>query len=85
MSSPGSKIYEFGDYRVDPARRVLTDANGQRIELTGKAFDPLLYFLKHPGIVIDRSTLLSALWPDTVVEENNLNQAVTVLRRACSV
>ena len=82
MSSPGSKIYEFGDYRVDPARRVLTDANGQRIELTGKAFDTLLYFLKHPGIVIERSTLLSALWPDTVVEENNLNQAVTVLRRA---
>ncbi len=82
MSSSGSQIYEFGDYRLDATRRVLTDAIGDRIELTGKAFDALIYFLQHPGVVIDRSTLLGALWPDTVVEENNLNQAVAVLRRA---
>ncbi|MDJ0918968.1 MAG: winged helix-turn-helix domain-containing protein [Woeseiaceae bacterium] len=82
MSSAGSQIYEFGDYRVDAIRRVLTDGDGNRVELTGKAFDALIYFLRHPGIVIDRSTLLGALWPDTVVEENNLNQTVAALRRA---
>ena len=82
MSTAGSQIYEFGDYRVDAVRRVLTDGNGNRVELTGKAFDALIYFLQHPGVVIDRSTLLGVLWPDTVVEENNLNQAVAVLRRA---
>ncbi len=82
MSGEGSQIYEFGSYRVDTVRRVLTDGSGKRVELTGKAFDALVYFLRHPGIVIDRSTLLDALWPDTVVEENNLNQAVAALRRA---
>ncbi len=85
MSSEGSRIYEFGDYRVDAIRRVLTDDNGNRIEVTGKAFDALIYFLEHPGVVIDRSTLLGALWPDTVVEENNLNQAVAVLRRVAAI
>ncbi|MEM9688142.1 MAG: winged helix-turn-helix domain-containing protein [Pseudomonadota bacterium] len=82
MSSAGAQIYEFGDYRVDALRRLLTDGDGKRVELTGKAFDALIYFLQHPGIVIDRSTLLDALWPDTVVEENNLNQTVAALRRA---
>ncbi|MEN7343619.1 MAG: winged helix-turn-helix domain-containing protein [Pseudomonadota bacterium] len=81
MSNAGSQTYAFDSFRLDPIRRVLTDGDGNRVELTGKAFDALIYFLEHPGVVIDRSTLLAALWPDTVVEENNLNQAVAVLRR----
>lgn len=82
MNSAGRQIFEFGEFRLDTTRRLLTDIAGHRVELTAKAFDALVYFLEHPGVVIDRLTLLDTLWPDTVVEENNLNQTVAALRRA---
>ncbi|MEO0365172.1 MAG: winged helix-turn-helix domain-containing protein [Pseudomonadota bacterium] len=82
MSTSAPPIYEFGEYRLNATNRMLTNNAGKRIELTGKVFDALVYFLEHPGTVVDRQILLGALWPDTVVEENNLNQTVAALRRA---
>lgn len=44
-------------------------------------FDTLLYFVEHRGELLEKQTLLDAIWPGVVVEENNLNQAITTLRR----
>ena len=77
-----SYSYEFGDFRVDSARRLLLNRNGDAIPLTPKAFDTLLYLVERQGTVIDKDELMRAIWPHTVVEENNLNQSSSALRRA---
>src|SRR5690606_24647346 len=58
-----------------------TRSGGERVPLTGKAFDTLLYLVEHAGEPVTRAALTDFLWPSTVVEENNLSQAVSVVRR----
>jgi TolB-like protein/Flp pilus assembly protein TadD len=51
------------------------------VALTPKVFDTLLYLLQHQGEVVEKSALMRAIWPDTAVEENNLSQNISCLRR----
>ena len=81
MSKPQKQIYEFGEFRVDAAKRLLFNAAGEQISLMPKAFDTLLYLIEHNGKIIEKDELMSAIWADTVVEENNLNQNISILRR----
>jgi TolB-like protein/DNA-binding winged helix-turn-helix (wHTH) protein/Tfp pilus assembly protein PilF len=81
MSERQSYIYEFGDFRVDAARHLLVSRAGDAIPLTPKAFETLLYLVEHHGLVLDKDVLMQAIWPHTVVEENNLNQSISALRR----
>lgn len=75
-------IYEFGDFRLDAAQRLLLLKSGARmLPLTSRAFDTLLYLVQHPGQLLNKATLMKAIWPDVVVEENSLNQNISVLRR----
>ena len=75
-------IYEFGEFRLDALRRVLSSrVDGQPLQLTGKIFDTLLYFVERSGQLLDKRTLMEALWPNVVVEESNLTQAIHTLRR----
>jgi TolB-like protein len=75
-------VYEFGDFRLLAAQRSLTArGDGKPIELTQKAFDTLRYLVQHPGELLDKATLIAAVWPNVVVEENNLNQVISALRR----
>jgi DNA-binding winged helix-turn-helix (wHTH) protein/Tfp pilus assembly protein PilF len=74
-------IYEFDDFRVDTARRLLLQAN-QPLTLTPRIFDALLYLVQHQGRVIPKEELMEAIWPDAFVEENNLPQSISALRRA---
>jgi Tol biopolymer transport system component/DNA-binding winged helix-turn-helix (wHTH) protein len=82
MNREAHSVYEFGEFRLDPHKRVLTRAGGERIALTAKAFDALVHLIEHAGEVVTRTALNEALWPTTVVEENNLSQAISALRRA---
>jgi TolB-like protein/DNA-binding winged helix-turn-helix (wHTH) protein/Flp pilus assembly protein TadD len=76
-------VYEFDRFRLDPIRRVLCDrGTGQSIPLAARGLDALIYLVEHRGELIDKATLLEALWPGLVVEENNLNQSITAIRRA---
>src|SRR5215469_6667491 len=76
-------VYEFGDFRLLAAERRLTArADGRPIELTQKALDALHFLVQHPGELLDKSALIAAVWPNVVVEENNLNQVISALRRA---
>jgi DNA-binding winged helix-turn-helix (wHTH) protein/tetratricopeptide (TPR) repeat protein len=74
-------VFEFGEYRLDPARRLLT-LRGEPVAITGKPFDALVYLVRNAGTVVTRRALSDALWPTTVVEDNNLSQTVLALRRA---
>jgi len=80
LSDTQPHIYEFGAFRVDPARRTLFRAHDQ-IPLTPKVFDTLVLLVENHGQVLDKKALMNAIWPDTAVEENNLNQNVSMLRR----
>ena len=78
----GGQIYEFDGWRLVPGQRRLLDADGQPVVLRSKVFDLLLYLVQERGRVVAKSELMAAVWPDAVVEENNLNQAISALRQA---
>jgi DNA-binding winged helix-turn-helix (wHTH) protein/tetratricopeptide (TPR) repeat protein len=72
--------YAFGEFRIEPARRLLLYRD-EPAPLTAKAFDTLLELVRHRGEVVVKDDLMRAVWPDTFVEENNLNQHIGALRR----
>ena len=79
--APEQIVYEFGDFRLDPSRQQLT-CSGSLVPLKARAFDLLVYFAAHAGELIDKAALMRAVWPNVVVEENNLSQHLSVLRHA---
>lgn len=83
MDRPGgSYAYEFADFQLDARRRLMhAKSDGRVLPLQSRAFETLLYFVEHSGELLDKATLIGAIWPHTVVEENNLNQCITALRR----
>ncbi|MGH9949356.1 MAG: winged helix-turn-helix domain-containing protein [Pyrinomonadaceae bacterium] len=81
MDEHQSQIYEFGEFRVDVSKRLLTKGDDESIPLTPKVFDTLLYLVRHSGKVIEKDELMREIWADTIVEENNLNQNISILRR----
>jgi DNA-binding winged helix-turn-helix (wHTH) protein/TolB-like protein len=83
MNDANLCIFDFGDFRLDVARRLLLKGKDrQPVKLTSKAFDTLVYMVRHAGTIVGKDELMRAVWPDTVVEENNLSQNVFAMRRA---
>ena len=76
-----STVYAFDGFRLDVVKRLLYGPDGNAVALKAKAFDTLLYLVENSGRVVERDELLAAVWPDTVVEENNLTQHISSLRR----
>jgi TolB-like protein/DNA-binding winged helix-turn-helix (wHTH) protein len=77
-----SSVFAFGGFRLDASRRLLFSSGGVVVPLNSRAFDTLAFFVQHPQQLLEKSTLLSAVWPNSVVEDNNLNQCIAALRRA---
>ena len=75
------EIFQFGEFRVDPQDRTLR-RNDTQVGLNRRAFDVLLYLVRNPGRVVTKDELLKHVWPDAFVDENNLTQSISVLRRA---
>ena len=80
MSEGRAGSYEFEDFRVEVDKRLLF-RQGKPVRLTPKAFDTLLLLVQRKGEVISKDDLMREVWPDTAVEENNLNQNISTLRR----
>ncbi len=76
------EIYEFGDFRLDPAHRRLEGPGGAVVQLTAKPFDALVHLIDNAGEPVSRKALMLAVWPETIVEDNNLTQAISTLRSA---
>lgn len=80
MSKPEKQFYEFGKFRVDVSeRRLLRD--GELIPLPPKAFEMLLALIQNSGHLLTRQQLLKTIWANTFVDENNLRQYVSLLRK----
>jgi DNA-binding winged helix-turn-helix (wHTH) protein len=78
---PDKQIYEFGQFRIDPDERLLL-REGKPVPLTPKAFEILLALVENSGHLVKKDDLMRRAWPDSFVEEVNLAQNVSALRRA---
>src|SRR5918996_152464 len=81
MSRPGKRFYLFDGFRVDPTERLLFKEN-REVALTPKVFDTLLALLENSSHVLTKKELMQLVWPDSFVEENNLAQNISILRKA---
>jgi pimeloyl-ACP methyl ester carboxylesterase/DNA-binding winged helix-turn-helix (wHTH) protein len=73
-------VYEFGPFRVEPREHRLVRA-GAAVPLTGKVLRTLCVLLERHGELVSKEELMSVVWPQTAVEENNLNRNISVLRK----
>ncbi len=73
--------YGFGPFVVDPVKRTLR-RDDRSVPITAKTFDVLVVLLQHCDRVVSKDELLSLVWPDTAVQENNLVRQISLLRRA---
>lgn len=81
MSEQSRRLFEFGPFVLDAAeRRLLRD--GTPVPLPAKTFDTLLALVERGGRLVEKEELMEAVWPDTSVEEANLNHHVWALRKA---
>ena len=74
-------IYVFGPFRLDPVRRALL-RDGERIKLGARLFDTLVYLVENHDRLVERDELEQAVWRGRFVEEGNLAQAISALRKA---
>src|SRR5918998_5702701 len=81
MSEQIKHFYEFGPFRLDPLKRRLM-RDGEPVRLTPKAFDLLLVLVEERGRTVEKDELFAKVWPGVTVEENNLNQNITALRKS---
>ncbi len=80
MPRQTGRLYEFGSFRIDTAERLLS-CGEDVISLTPKVFETLLVLVKNCGHVLGKEELMQQVWPDSYVEENNLAQNISILRR----
>lgn len=71
----------FGIYAFHRQQRLVSKI-GLPVPLGGRALDILAVLLETPGQYVSKSTLIERVWPDSVVEENNLRVHIAALRRA---
>ncbi|MGD0629751.1 MAG: winged helix-turn-helix domain-containing protein [Terracidiphilus sp.] len=81
MSKEIKELYEFGEFRLDATRRLVSRGE-QTLPLTSKAFETLLGLVRNRDRVLKKDELMSAVWPDSFVEEVNLAQSISALRKA---
>ncbi len=83
MLSETTEIYEFGPYRLDIGQHRFERSDGtSKGTLPEKAFQTLVFLVRNQGRLVTKNELLDAVWPDTAVEENNLNKSIYAIRQA---
>jgi adenylate cyclase len=74
-------VYEFGPFRLELKEHRLV-REGHPVPLTGKAFDTLRVLVERHGMLVSKRELMNAVWPQTTVEENNLDRNISMVRKA---
>ncbi|HEY7784963.1 MAG TPA: alpha/beta fold hydrolase, partial [Pyrinomonadaceae bacterium] len=81
VSRQPKRAYLFGDLLLD-LREGLLLRNGQPVPLTPKALETLVVLVENSGHVCSKEELMKRVWPDSFVEDNNLSQNISQLRKA---
>ncbi|HET8772749.1 MAG TPA: AAA family ATPase [Thermoanaerobaculia bacterium] len=74
-------VYRFGRFELQPRERRLL-SKGRPVPLPGKAFDLLVCLVSRAPRLVRKDELLTIVWPDTIVEETNLNYTISLIRKA---
>ena len=74
-------VLAFAGYVLDGRRRQLLGPDGVPVDISSRAFETLHYLASHPHELIEKHRLMKAVWPNSMVEENNLNQQISTLRK----
>lgn len=80
MPQEEKRIYIFGQFRLDVRERLLL-AGDKPITLPPKVFDTLVVLVENSGHVMSKEELMQQVWQDSYVEENNLAQNISLLRK----
>ena len=80
MNRQADEVYEFDEFRLEPAERVLL-RKGEPVQLTPKSFETLLILVRNHNRLVEKTKLLAEVWPDTFVEEKTLAQNIFMLRK----
>ena len=81
MTKQRKLLCEFGPFRLDSYEHLLL-RDGAPVMLTPKAFEALVVFIERRGRLVEKDELLKILWPDSFVEEHNLANHISTLRKA---
>jgi TolB-like protein len=77
-----AEAFVFAGFCLDSRQRLLFGPDDRPVPLTGRAFDMLLYLVEHPNELVGKQALMKAVWPSVIVEDNNINQNISIVRRA---
>ena len=81
MARESKEQYEFGEFRLDVSERKLERVNGRgNGSLAEKPFQTLVHLVRNAGALVSKEELLSTIWKDTIVEENNVGKAIHAIR-----
>src|SRR5215469_11225243 len=80
MSPQRKHLYLFGPFRFDCEERLLL-RDSEPVPLPPKVIETLSVLLENAGHLIGKDELMRRIWPDTFVEEGNLNKSISVLRK----
>jgi Tol biopolymer transport system component/DNA-binding winged helix-turn-helix (wHTH) protein len=81
MPNQSNGLYEFGSFRLDPSKRLLSRGS-EGVTLAPKTFDLLLLLVESEGRVLTKRELMNSLWADTFVEEASLSYQIAAVRKA---
>jgi len=76
----GKPLYEFGNFRFDPANHLLLNG-GLPVSLTPKVLEVLLVLVQNGSRLTTKEDLMRRVWPDSCVEDANLTVNISALRR----
>ena len=81
MSNKNGCLYEFDPFVLDTVQHLLL-RDSTPVPLTPKTYDILLFLLENHGRLLSKVELMQAVWPDSFVDESNLTQQISMIRRA---
>jgi Tol biopolymer transport system component/DNA-binding winged helix-turn-helix (wHTH) protein len=81
MKEAKNRFYEFGEFRIDARERLLSK-NGKPVAINFKSFDVLLVLIQNNGQLLEKEELMRKVWAEAIVEEANLKNCISALRKA---
>jgi DNA-binding winged helix-turn-helix (wHTH) protein len=75
------RVISFGPFQLHPTQRLLLEG-GRSLRLGSRALEVLISLVERAGELVSKEELMAQVWPNTIVEENNLKVQVSMLRRA---
>src|SRR5689334_6897223 len=75
-----SIFYEFNGFRLEESQHRLL-YKGQPVQIKPKILDLLLFLVQMRGRLVVKEDLMREIWPDAIVEENNITVSMSILRK----